>query len=140
MFVPIRKVYCPSYSGCGFASESTNSCVHHFRNDVGLDSSPALRSIQPCTELKYRQGFDKEFLLEPGEVYIVDMPLIYIGHTIPAGHRLRINILSTELPLYDPNPNTGEPIALATRVQKARVTVHHDDVMSSYVTLPMVGF
>lgn len=68
------------------------------------------------------------------------MPLIYIGHTIPAGHRLRINILSTELPLYDPNPNTGEPIALATRVQKARVTVHHDDVMSSYVTLPMVGF
>jgi len=88
--------------------------------------------------LRYREGFDKEVLLEPGEIYALDMPLTYIGHTIPAGHRLRINILGTEFPLYDPNPNTGEPIATATRVQKARVTVHHDEVMPSYLTLPVV--
>ena len=88
--------------------------------------------------LRYREGFDKEVPLDEGTVYAVEMPLTYIGHTIPAGHRLRVDVLGTEFPLYDPNPNTGEPIATATRLQQAKVTIHHNETHPSFLTLPVV--
>jgi len=88
--------------------------------------------------LRYREGFDKQKLLKPGKRYTVQVPLSYIGHTFKEGHRIRVNLLGTEFPLLDPNPNTGEPIATAVRTQKSKVTVYHDKKYPSFVSLPVV--
>jgi len=57
---------------------------------------------------------------------------------VPAGHRLRVGVSGTAFPYFDPNPNTGEPIATATRMQRSTVRLFHDEGRPSYVTLPVV--
>jgi len=88
--------------------------------------------------LRYRQGFDREVLLKPGQNYSVRIPLTYIGHTIKAGHRLRIQMSGTSFPGRDPNPNTGEPIATAVKMQRANLTISHDSKTPSFILLPVV--
>ncbi len=88
--------------------------------------------------LRYREGFNREVMLEPGEIYSVDVPLTYIAHTVPAGNRLRLNILGTEFPLLDPNPNTGGSIGEATSIQPTTVSIHHDRLHPSFLTLPVL--
>lgn len=88
--------------------------------------------------LRYHEGFDKQRLLKPGEIYTVTIPLTYVGHQIPAGHRLRLDIMGTEFPGLDPNPNTGEEIATAIKMRKATVKIFHDKQRSSCIELPVV--
>lgn len=89
--------------------------------------------------LRYREGFDREVPLEPGKTYSVRIPLTYIGHTIKAGHRLRVQISGTQFPFKDPNPNTGEPIGTAVKMQRANISLFHDSQRPSFVLLPVVA-
>ena len=88
--------------------------------------------------LRYHEGFDREVRLEPGKVYAVEIPLAYVGHTLAAGNVLRVTVSGTEFPILDPNPNTGEPIATATRMQTSEIRIHHDSEHPSRVELPVV--
>ncbi len=89
--------------------------------------------------LRYHQGFDREVPVEPGRVYRVEIPLAYVGHTLAAGNVLRVTVSGTEFPVLDPNPNTGEPIATAVRVQTSEIRIHHDEQHPSRIELPVVG-
>ncbi len=65
---------------------------------------------------------------------------IDLGHTaisIPEGHRLRLEISSSNFPKYDRNPNNGQDPFLATEFTTARQTVFHSAERSSYLTLPV---
>ena len=88
--------------------------------------------------LRYHEGFDREVRLEPGRIYTVRIPLAYVGHTLAAGNVLRVTVSGTEFPMLDPNPNTGEPIATATRMQTSEIRIHHDSAYPSRVELPIV--
>ena len=99
---------------------------------IRLGSGGALR-------LRYHEGFGREVKLEPGRIYAVEIPLAYVGHTLAAGNVLRVTISGTEFPILDPNPNTGEPIATATRMQTSEIRIHHDLHHPSRVELPIVN-
>ena len=99
---------------------------------IRLGSGGALR-------LRYHEGFGREVKLEPGRIYAVEIPLAYVGHTLAAGNVLRVTISGTEFPILDPNPNTGEPIATATRMQTSEIRIHHDSHHPSRVELPIVN-
>jgi putative CocE/NonD family hydrolase len=98
---------------------------------INLGSGGALR-------LRYRKGFDTEHMLKKNEVYRVEIPIAYIGHSLAAGNRLRLTISGTAYPLMDPNPNTGEDIASAVRLQKSEISIHHDAKRPSHIELPVV--
>jgi len=102
------------------------------------DGKSVRLGVGGALRLRYRQGFDREVLLTPGQNYSVRIPLTYIGHTIKAGHRLRVEMSGTSFPGFDPNPNTGEPIATAVRMQRANLTISHDSKRPSFVVLPVV--
>jgi predicted acyl esterase len=53
------------------------------------------------------------------------------------GHRVRLEISSSNFPRFDRNPNTGRPIAEETELRKAYQTVYHDRARPSYVLLPV---
>lgn len=89
--------------------------------------------------LRYREGFDREVALTPGQPVEVRIPLTYVGHQLPAGSRLRLLISGDNFPLVDPNPHTGEPIATAVRVQVAHQSVLHDPAHPSRLELPVLG-
>jgi putative CocE/NonD family hydrolase len=55
-----------------------------------------------------------------------------------AGHQIRLEISSSNFPMFDRNPNTGAPIGKGTRVKVARQTVYHDAKRASSITLPIM--
>ncbi|MFO6448336.1 CocE/NonD family hydrolase [Erythrobacter sp. NE805] len=88
--------------------------------------------------LRYREGFDREVPLVPGEPVRVRIEMDHVGHRLAPGHRLRLLIGSSLFPLLDPNPNTGEPTATAIAVREARETVFHDAARPSRLLLPVL--
>lgn len=62
--------------------------------------------------VRYREGFDKEVLMEPGVVYPVAYDVGWMSMIFNKGHRIRVTVASTGAPLYEPNPNTGEKLTI----------------------------
>jgi hypothetical protein len=87
---------------------------------------------------RFRQGFDREVFLEPGEVVPVSILLPPTSNLFAAGHRIRLDVSSSNFPRLDRNPNTGEPIGRHTRMVKAEQAVYADAEHPSHVTLPVV--
>jgi putative CocE/NonD family hydrolase len=77
--------------------------------------------------------------MEPGQVYEVEIELPPISNLFARGHRIRIDIASSNFPRFDVNPNTGEPLGRHTRFDKAQNTVYVDMNRPSRVTLPIIG-
>jgi putative CocE/NonD family hydrolase len=75
----------------------------------------------------------------PGEATRYEIDLMVTGNTFLPGHRVRIEISSSNFPRFDRNPNTGAPLATASEVRRARQTVLHDAAHPSHVILPVVA-
>ncbi len=88
---------------------------------------------------RFRDGFDSEKVMEPGEVYEVQIELPPVSNLFVQGHRIRLDISSSNFPRFDVNPNTGEPIGRHTRSQRASNTVYNSAEYPSHVLLPVVG-
>jgi uncharacterized protein len=76
-------------------------------------------------------------LLEPGRVYEVEIDLWAIAYRIPAGHRLRVEISSSEFDRYDRNLNTAALPGESSEIVVAHQTVFHDAARPSHVSLPV---
>jgi putative CocE/NonD family hydrolase len=87
---------------------------------------------------RYRNGFEKAELMEPGEVYEVEVSLTPMSNLFKSGHRIRVDISSSNFPRFDVNPNTGEPVGRHTHMLVARNTVHLSRERPSHVVLPIV--
>lgn len=88
--------------------------------------------------IRYRQGTDAARLLPPGEIAEVEVDLIATANVFRAGHRIRLEVAASNWPRFDVNPQTGGPIAGATELRPARITVHHDAAHPSRLRLPIV--
>ena len=61
--------------------------------------------------LRYRQSLEKPELARPGEIYKLTIDAGVTGNVFRKGHRIRIEVSSSNFPRFDRNPNTGGPIA-----------------------------
>ncbi len=86
---------------------------------------------------RYRNTVSKEELIEPGKVYEYNIDLWDTALVLPPGHRIRITIISSSNPRYEPNPNTGEPFRKNTTTVKAKNNVYHSSEYSSVLILPV---
>ncbi len=87
---------------------------------------------------RYREGWDREMFMEPGEVYPVTITLTPTSNLFAAGHRIRIDVSSSNFPRLDLNPNTGEPVGAHTDQVVAEQTVFVDAERPSHVVLPVI--
>jgi uncharacterized protein len=87
---------------------------------------------------RYREGFDHEVMMEPGTSYRVELELPPTSNLFAAGHRIRIDVSSSNFPRLERNPNTGEPIGAHTRMITAEQTVFSDADHPSQVVLPVI--
>jgi hypothetical protein len=85
--------------------------------------------------LRYRNGLERAEFAEPGAVVPITINLWMTGNRFAKGHRIRLDISSSNFPTYDPNPNTGEPIGYHTHMRVARNTIHHDSDHRSRLVL-----
>lgn len=87
---------------------------------------------------RYRESQASPKLLAPGEVYEYTIDLWATSNCFLPGHRIRLEISSSNFPRFDRNPNTGRPIATETEPRPALQTVLHDADHPSHVILPIV--
>ena len=73
-----------------------------------------------------------------GKVYEYTIDLWSLSHVFQKGHRIQVEISSSNFPMYDRNPNTGHRFGEDARLQKARQTIHHNSQYPSHITLPVV--
>lgn len=107
-------------------------------SDVYPDGRSILLIDYPC-RVRYREGFEKEVLMEPGKVYPVRFPVGWLGQTFAKGHRIRVTIASTGAPFYEPNPQTGEAftIEFPENAVAATNTIHHSASLASRIVVPV---
>jgi hypothetical protein len=91
--------------------------------------------------MRYRDSLENPKLMTPGEVYKVMVDAGVTSNVFLAGHRIRLEISSSNFPRFDRNPNTGGPVADASAkdMRRATQTVYHEHERYSYVLLPVVS-
>lgn len=88
--------------------------------------------------LRYRNSAEKPDLANPGQVYHVTVDLWATSNVFLSGHRLRLEVSSSNFPRFDRNMNTGEEQARATRMVKATNVIYHDRERPSALVVPVV--
>jgi putative CocE/NonD family hydrolase len=76
--------------------------------------------------MRYRNSLERPEPLRPGDVYEITLDAGIASNAFLKGHRIRVEISSSNFPRFDRNPNTGTAIAQETRLVKANQTVYHD--------------
>jgi putative CocE/NonD family hydrolase len=87
---------------------------------------------------RYRNSQEKPELMNPGETYKFSIDVWATSNVFLPGHKLRLEISSSNFPRFDRNLNTGEDQAAATRMAKATNTILHDRDHPSALVLPVV--
>jgi uncharacterized protein len=87
---------------------------------------------------RYRESRERPTLLTPGEVYRFTIDLWATSHVFLPGHRVRVEISSSNFPRFDRNLNTGEEQATGRQWQTALQTVFHDPRYPSHIVLPVI--
>ncbi|MFI5953136.1 CocE/NonD family hydrolase [Cryptosporangium sp. NPDC051539] len=109
-----------------------------------VDVFPDGRAINVCDgilRLRYRHDLSRPELMTPGEVYEVTVPMAVTSNVFLPGHRIRLDVSSSNFPHYDRNSNTGGVIsseALDDMVV-AENTVHHGGARPSRLVLPLIN-
>jgi putative CocE/NonD family hydrolase len=88
--------------------------------------------------MRYRNSREKPEFMTPGEIYRITIDLWATSNLFRKGHRIRLEISSSNFPRYDRNLNTGEDLLTGKRMVRASQTVCHDREHPSAVVLPVV--
>lgn len=87
---------------------------------------------------RFRNGQEKEELLEPGKVYEYDIDCWATAWTFKAGHRIRVQVSSSNFPAFDRNLNTGLDLTASSEIRIAKQTVCHKAGCASRIILPVI--
>jgi uncharacterized protein len=87
---------------------------------------------------RYRNSYERPDFLEPGQVYELEVEMFPASNYFEAGHRIRIEVSSSNFPNLARNLNTRESSDHGTRMQVANTQIHHSARYPSRIILPVV--
>lgn len=121
---------------------------------LDTDFTAALVDVEPAAEdgeegrpiilcegivrARFRNGTDNPEMMAPGEIYEFDIDMWDTSNLFEEGHRIRVEISSSNFPRYNRNLNSGNPIATDTEITVANQQVYHDSLHPSHITLPVI--
>ena len=97
----------------------------------------ALNLTDGILRVRYRDSWSQPHLMEPGQVYPIKIDAFPTSNLFQAGHRIRVDISSSNFPHFDLNFNTGEPEGRATYMRQAHNRVYMDAQRASQVVLQL---
>jgi len=106
-----------------------------------LPDGRALSLMDGVVRAMYRDGANVQ-LLKPGEVYAVHISLAHLHHTVRKGHRLEIDVVSSNFPRRARNTNSGHALLANDSdadIRVARNSVHHAAATPSFVQIPVLS-
>lgn len=104
--------------------------------DVYPDGT-ALHIADGQIRARYRNQHARPEFLTPGEIYQIRINLGSVSNLFVKGHRIRLDISSSNFPKFEPNSNTAEPAGKWTRRVKAKNTIFMGAGQASYIELPV---
>lgn len=108
-----------------------------------VDVAPDGRAItltDGILRCRYRESLERQKLMSPGEVYRIEVDLVATSNVFFAGHRIRLEVSSSNFPRFDRNSNTGGVLAGESVEDFICATncVWHDSVHASHLVLPVI--
>ena len=88
--------------------------------------------------LRYRDSLEKPELAKAGQIYRVTVDAGVTSNVFLKGHRIRVEISSSNFPRFDRNSNTGGQVEQATKLVKASQTIYHDSTHPSCLVLKVL--
>ncbi len=107
------------------------------RVDVHADGK-AYNLCDGIIRAPYRDSSTSPELIEPGKIYRYEIDLWVTSNVFLSGHRLRLEVSSSNFPRFDRNPNTGNPFGTDTELHPATQTIYHDAQHPSHLLLPVI--
>ena len=98
----------------------------------------ALNLTDGILRVKFRDSWERTELMEPGKVYQIELGLLPISNLFVKGHRIRLDISSSNFPRFDVNGNTGENPGTSPVRITALNSVYHDETRPSHILLPVI--
>jgi putative CocE/NonD family hydrolase len=98
----------------------------------------AMNLTEGILRCRYRDSWERPSSMMPGEIYPVTIELFPTGNLFIRGHRLRLDIASSNFPHFDINPNSGEPEGAMEYSRVARNRVYLDADRPSHIVLPVI--
>jgi putative CocE/NonD family hydrolase len=115
---------------------------------VDTDFTAKLVDVGPCgyarnlqdgiIRARYRDSSMVADPIQPGKIYQYTIDLGATSNLFKAGHRIRLEISSSNFPRFDRNLNTGKPVGDDSEIKTALQTLIHDAEHPSHVTLPVI--
>jgi putative CocE/NonD family hydrolase len=99
----------------------------------------ALNLTDGILRCRYRDSWSEPSLMTPRAVYAIKVTAFPTSNLFKRGHRIRLDVSSSNFPHFDVNPNTGAPEGTGLRRRIARNTVHMDASRPSHVLLPLIS-
>jgi putative CocE/NonD family hydrolase len=98
----------------------------------------AMNMTDGILRARYRRSWEQPEMMTPGEVCEIVIQPFPTGNLFKAGHRIRLDISSSNFPRFDVNPNTGGPEGLSRQVRIAINSIYVDRLRPSNVVLPVI--
>jgi uncharacterized protein len=98
----------------------------------------AINLSDDAFRVRYREGFDKKVLMQASHVYKIRLTNMVTAIRFPAGHRIRLDVSSSNFPKFERNLNTGGNNYDETKWVVAENTVLHGDTYPSHIVLPVL--
>jgi putative CocE/NonD family hydrolase len=98
----------------------------------------ALNLTDGILRCRYRDSWEAPNLMTPGQTYPIKVTAFPTSNLFKKGHRIRLDVSSSNFPHFDVNPNTGAPEGTGMTRRVARNTVFVDSGRPSHVLLPVI--
>jgi putative CocE/NonD family hydrolase len=105
--------------------------------DVGPDGR-ALNLAEGIARARYRNSASRPEMLVPGKTYAIDVELFPTSNYFEAGHRVRIEVSSSDFPNFGRNLNTGNNNETTSEIRVAHTRILHSKDAPSSITLPVI--
>ena len=106
-----------------------------------VDVHPDGKAFNLCDGIiraRHRNGLTREAPLEPGKAEQFEIDLWVTSNLFQRGHRIRLEVSSSNFPRFDRNPNSGKPFGTDTELLSAKQTIYHDREHPTHLVLPVI--
>jgi putative CocE/NonD family hydrolase len=122
----------------GLDTDFTAKLIDVYPPNRDFPSGVDLNIADSIVRARYRESLKAAKPLVPGQPYEFTIEMYPTSLVFKRGHRIRLDISSSNFPRFDVNPNTGEPLNQQRRWRVAENSIYHDPQHPSRILLPII--
>jgi uncharacterized protein len=119
-------------------TDFTAKLIDHYPPSADYPSGFAMNLTDGILRARYRASWERPELMVPGAVYQLRIEAFPTSNRFVRGHRIRVDISSSNFPHFDANPNTGEPEGRSRSRRTATNRIYLEAGRPSHVVLPII--